>query len=116
MSSSRYGFFFFPPSSPPSWLMVSVAFPVGATPVIPLARPCTSPAPPAHDSSDFNRLAAAPPTSGTNWGFAVVPFTCNGTLIPPLLQLVPPPSACPAIPPKPPAADPAAALTTAEFT
>jgi hypothetical protein len=51
------GFFFFPPSKPPSWLTRSAGFPVVFVP---------GTVPPAQLSSDLRIPAATPPTSGAN--------------------------------------------------
>src|SRR6266852_5326415 len=69
LNSSPYCGFFFLPNRPPSWPRAHAASPPAAP-----ARPSTAlPAPPAQLNCDFSKLAVAPPTSGTNCGFAVVP-------------------------------------------
>src|SRR5208282_925584 len=109
----HYGFFFFPPNSPPNWF---------ATPAVPLppaapAKPARLPTdPPAQVSSDFIKLAVAPPMSGVNCGFAVVPWICSGTLTPPFLQLAPAPNNFPAAPPTAPPSAPPAAPSMELFT
>src|SRR5208283_5102844 len=92
-----YGFFFFPPNNPPSALFSAPAaagFPP-ATPERPVARPPVPP--PAQLNCDFSKLAVAPPTSGVNCGFAVVPLQVHGTTAnPQFLQFAaPPPNAPP---------------------
>src|SRR6516162_4152191 len=71
--SPAQGFFFLPPSRPPNWFTTSEVDPA-LPPAKPLATPSRLPAPPpAQLSSDFSRLAVAPPTSGTNFGSDAVP-------------------------------------------
>src|SRR5208337_849928 len=91
----HYGFFF-PPNNPPNWLARPAVPLPPAEPVKPVRLSID---PPAQVSSDFMRLAVAPPMSGVNCGFAVVPWICSGTLTPPFLQLAPAPNNFPAAPP-----------------
>src|SRR6476661_2439886 len=86
------GFFFL--KRPPRAFMVSAGVCVA-----PFAA--VEPRPPAQPSCDLSKPAARPPTSGINFGSAVVPRIRKGTVVP-LLQPppLPPPEALPRRPPK----------------
>src|SRR5580693_6061418 len=72
-TEKRQGFFFLP-RRPPRALTASVG--VCGAALAPAAV-----APPAQPSCDLSMPAARPPTSGINFGSAVVPWIMKGTLV-----------------------------------
>src|SRR5580700_8742801 len=84
------GVFFFL-KRPPRPLMASAG-------TLPASFPTPEPRPAAQPSCDLSMPAASPPTSGMNFGSAVVPLIWKGTVVP-LLQPPPPPDALPRSPP-----------------